>query len=126
MVNGFYAYPSRPASVGDSIAAAIDEINRAGEVDLTPWSRLSVTGKGIIDQILSAINSADLVCGDLTDANPNVLFELGYAIAKNKRIWITVDRTYTASNAKLDDLRLLTTVGYAAYQNSRDIVQHFY
>jgi hypothetical protein len=126
MINGFFAYPSQPRSVGDSVSAAIDEINRAGEVDLVPWARLSVTGKVIIDQILEAIDRAELICADITDANPNVLFELGYAIAKNKRIWLTVDRSYTDSNAKLESLRILTTIGYAPYENSRDIVRRFY
>lgn len=126
MTSGFFAYPSQPRSVGDSVSAAIDELNQAGEVELVPWSRLSVTGKVIIDEILHNINDSELLCADITGANANVLFELGYAIAKNKRVWLCVDRTYTDSNAKLDSLRFLTTVGYASYENSRDIVRQFY
>ena len=126
MMSGFYAFPSRPTSVGDSVSAAIEELNHAGEVELVPWCDLRVTGKVIISEILDAIDRSDFTCADITDANPNVLFELGYAIAKSKRVWLTVDKTYSDSNAKLESLRILTTIGYAKYENSRDIIRHFY
>jgi hypothetical protein len=40
----------------------------------------------ITDQIISAIERADVLVADITNSNPNVLFELGYADALNKPI----------------------------------------
>ena len=126
MVNAFYAYPTKPSSVGESILAAIDTINNAGEVNISPWSKLSVNGKLVVNEICRAIDQADLFCADLTGINSNVMFELGYAIAKNKRVWLTLQSGYSQSRAQCDSLRMLTTVGYASYENSRDIVNKFY
>src|SRR4029453_6474816 len=49
-----------------------------------------------------------------------------YAIAKNKRIWICYDPSFTASAKNFEQLKILTTVGYAKYTNSYDIVRQFY
>ncbi len=40
----------------------------------------------ITDQIVNAIENAGLIIADVTGYNPNVMFELGYADAANKRI----------------------------------------
>ncbi|HTZ64713.1 MAG TPA: hypothetical protein VMB51_11470 [Solirubrobacteraceae bacterium] len=58
------------------------------------WERADdITEPGrITDQIISAIERADIVIADITDANPNVLFELGYADALKKRIIVLNQR----------------------------------
>jgi hypothetical protein len=53
------------------------------------------------------------------------MFELGYAIARKKRTWIVLDTTLSASRREYEQLQLLTTVGYASYRNSEDIVREF-
>ena len=52
-------------------------------------------GKIVIDVICDHIRQTNFFIADLTEINPNVLFELGYAIAKNKRIWTLIDRSIT-------------------------------
>lgn len=126
MIHGFWAYPSRPTSVGDAVSEAIDRISKAGEVQITPWTRLAVSGKLIIGEICAQIDRSDLVFADLTDLNNNVLFELGYAIGKNKRVWLTLDTSYTESTQKVSRFRPLSTTGYAPYVNSIDIERKFY
>lgn len=52
------------------------------------WERaddIALPGK-ITDQIISAIQRADVLIADVTGSNPNVLFELGYADALRKEI----------------------------------------
>src|SRR3954447_13562073 len=60
---------------------------------------------------------------DLTSLNPNVLFELGYAVAQHKRTWLLLDTSVTAAKADFNELRLLSTVGYKRYTNSEDVVR---
>ena len=123
---GFFAYPSTPTSIGETITTAIRKINGGQAVKLTPWEECRTGGKIIIEEICRVIDDCDLFCADLTGLNPNVMFELGYAIAKNKRIWLIFDTTFSESKTKFDQLRILTTVGYRNYCNSEDIENAFY
>src|SRR5271163_597368 len=123
---GFFAYPSNPSSAPDAITHAVTQINQGGQVDLRTWENMSVTGRLIVTEICRQIDSAELFCVDLTGVNPNVMFELGYAIAKNKRVWAILDTSRTAITKDFEQLRTLTTIGYADYNNSNDIVRKFY
>jgi hypothetical protein len=95
---GFFAYPSNPPTIGEAIRAAATSINGGGEIFIKPWEECSVGGKIIIQEICREIEQADLFCADLTHLNPNVMFELGYAIAINKRIWLVLDTSITDSH----------------------------
>jgi hypothetical protein len=122
---GFFAYPSEPAWLGETIRAAICDINRDGRVLIKGWEECRVGGKVIIREICTAIDEADIFLADLSDLNANVMFELGYAIARNKRIWLVLDPTLSASKNEFEQLRILTTIGYAKYCNSGDIRAKF-
>jgi hypothetical protein len=125
-IRGFFAYPSTPASAGDAILAAVKRLNAANEVSITPWSSLRVAGTILIDTILREIDRSDLFCVDLTGLNPNVMFELGYAISKDKRVWPIQDTGFTQHRRMFDEFRILSTLGYAKYSNSVDIENNFY
>jgi hypothetical protein len=89
------------------------------------WEDCKLGGKVVIQEICGAIEEADVFCADLTGMNPNVMFELGYAIAINRRIWLVLDTTFTSSKDHFEQLRILTTVGYSKYCNSKDLVAGF-
>src|SRR4030042_1755536 len=88
---GFFAYPSRPPSIPETIRSSIESINRSGYISLKSWQDCSVSGKFVIDVLCREIDGSELFCADLTGTNPNVMFELGYAIARRKRIWLILD-----------------------------------
>ncbi len=90
------------------------------------WEECSIGGKIIIQELCKEIEQADLFCADLTHLNANVMFELGYAIATNKRIWLILDTSISDSQKNFDQVRMLTTVGFAPCFNSIDIVNSFY
>ncbi len=123
---GFCAYPSKPASIGEIFRRAAEEITRSRQAKLRTWEGLSVGGKIIIDEIVRAIDQRDMVLADLTGLSPNVLFELGYAVAQNKRIWLLLDTSIKAAKADFEQLRLLTTVGYTHYTNADHVVRNFF
>jgi hypothetical protein len=125
-ISGFLAYPSNPSTCGETIRQAVDLINPQGVVSLQTWEQCRVGGKLVVDEICKAIDSCQLFCADLTGMNANVMFELGYAIARNKRIWLLLDPTYVDSKAQFEQLRVLTTVGYATYSNSAEIMNKFH
>lgn len=53
-------------------------VNRA---DIIPFDN-----RRIYDQIIGAIDSADLIIADISETNPNVFYELGYAHARGKLV----------------------------------------
>ncbi len=126
MKTGFFAYSSKPQSVRDSIKEAIHQINDLGVTHLTSWEDYSVHGKEILDEVKKQIDEANYFCADLTGFSDNVLFELGYAIAKQKSIFLILDTSHRESVNRYRELCSLTTIGYQKYTNSSDIVNAFY
>jgi len=123
---GFFAYPSSPPMVPATIRAAIESLNATDNVLIYSWEDLKVGGKYIISEILRAIDDCDFFCADVTGINPNVMFELGYAIANNKKIWIIRDESYSDAKREFEQLQLLTTVGYRPYTGSPQIIESFF
>lgn len=122
----FVAYPSKPISLAETIESAIKEIKGGQVVDIEGWKSKSVSGKFIMVEICKAIENCDIFICDLTTLNHNVLFELGYAIATKKRIWILLDPNIQDSKRDYEKFKLLITVGYTPYCNSQEIKKIFY
>ena len=120
----FFAYPSQPAALPETIRAAVEQINGSKQTYVRTWEEATISGKPIIHEICGAIESADLLLADLTGLNPNVLFEVGFAISKNRRIWAVLDTTL--SQSEFTELKTLTTIGYAGYANSSDIARAYF
>jgi len=125
-VKCFVAYPSNPPAIAESIEEAIEKIKAGQVVDIVSWKSINVGGRFIITSICEAIEENDLFICDLTTLNHNVLFELGYAIAHNKRIWILLNTSIEYSKNTYEKFKLLTTIGYVDYTNSNDIQTKFY
>ena len=122
----FFAYPSSPPTLKEAIHGAVHKLNVARQVNIKTWEECNTGGKFVINTICDAINEAELFFADLTGLNANVMFELGYAIARDKRIWLIFDTTYTEGKKMFNQLKVLTTVGYVPCCNSQDIVSGFY
>ncbi len=126
MKKAFYAYPSQYPSIVYSIQNAIHLINNSGfEIRARDWQTLSSGGKFILDEVCGEIDDSDVFLCDLTYINANVLFELGYAIANNKRIWISINKDLHDKEKLYEELGLLTTIGYCGYHNERDLSGYF-
>lgn len=125
MQKGFYAYSSRPTFIKDVVEDAVKEINAGGTCQLMTWRDMTVTGKFIINEIITDINSCDFFCADLTGMNDNVLFEIGYAIGIGKPIWLSLDTTHTESKRRFNELNFFTDIGYCQHTNSNNIISGF-
>ena len=125
MKTGFFAYSNQPKSSGESIEGAINLINTSGIAHLKSWKDYTVNGKLIIDEVVEAIDMADYFCADLTGFSDNVIFELGYAMAKDKCIYLILDTSNIESIRRYKELSFLTTIGYQKYINSSDITRSF-
>ncbi|PSB25989.1 P-loop ATPase, Sll1717 family [Stenomitos frigidus] len=125
MKTGFFAYSSQPKSSGESIEEAIKLINSSQVASLKSWRSQTINGKLIIDEVTRAIDEADYFCVDLTGFSDNVIFELGYAMAKDKAIFLIFDNTHIESVRRYKEFSALTTTGYQSYINTTDIVSAF-
>ena len=88
--NVFYAYPSSPPAIGETIEQANkglaqnSEIKKA-RVRFSTWTDSVVSGKLLWRDIEDRIQRSQVFACDLTYPNPNVSFELGFAIGRFKR-----------------------------------------
>ena len=89
----FFAYPSSGQTLKEAIQIAVPKLNRSGQVNIKIWEECTIGGNLIINTICQAIDESKLFFADLTGLNPNVMFELGYAVARDKRIWLIFDDT---------------------------------
>lgn len=122
---GFFAYPSTPRGINEIVTDAAERINAESIARVVIWPNLRIGGKLIWPTIEKEIDGCDFFVADLTNLNHNVIFELGYAIARQKRIWCVV-------NGHAGDPRLTTTrspvlrhIGYRTYNNSQELFQEF-
>ena len=127
----FYAYPAEPASVGETIRNFTTNVLSHPEIQkrrcrILHWSDIPNVGHNLLQSILDQIDNCDVFACDLTYPNANVAFELGYAIARFKRIWISINTTVKSSTKHFQQIYYqLVPAVYAAYSNSNDLANTF-
>ena len=121
----FFAYEgcerSKTSVNVDAIKRAQEKLSSNNNYRIQTWEDLLISGRVLIETICEAIDECDIFACDLTFFNSNVFFELGYAIAKEKKLLLLI-------NEKLETKRLyyqidiLKTVGYCDFANADDII----
>jgi len=66
----------------------------------------------VVPQVYDSINSADLVIGEMSDRNPNVFYEIGFAHALGKPTVLLA--------ASSDDLKAFDTQGFRHFLHGGD------
>lgn len=117
----FLAYDSRPEISRETLYEAGKLIHSTDLVSVTSWEDLRIGGRVIVRQVLEAIDQSKICACDISTMNENVLFELGFAIARRKNVWLLLDKTDTAARSRWHQFELLKGVGYAGWANSEDI-----
>jgi len=109
------------------VEKAIDRIKASGKVKINSWRAMSATGKYVVDAVVEAIRGVDVFACDLTYPNPNVLFELGYAVARMKIVWPTLNTTVSGAREKYEVLNatILPVIAYSPYENSQQLAEAF-
>jgi hypothetical protein len=118
----FMGYDHQPPTNRDTLHRACSKLNEMGDYDARSWEDLRPGGRLIIKTVLSEIDEADLALFDITTINPNVLFELGYAIAHRCRVGIICESSNTSFKDLFKNFGLLRGVGYVPWQDSGSLV----
>jgi energy-coupling factor transporter ATP-binding protein EcfA2 len=124
-LSGFVAYPSQPSEIGQTVSAAVAHLrseNRA--VDFRTWEENDVAGRFIYQPILEEIDKGQLLVADVTRLNFNVVFEIGYAIGRQKRAYLVRNSAITGSDDLIGQVGIFDTLGYELYSSSGDLASH--
>ncbi len=122
ITDGFVVYPSEPTFIADAIETAVRRVSQtnSGQRWLT-WRDLSIPGQIIFCRICQALRSTSRVVADVTTLNPNVLFEIGYALGLGVPIQPIRDASYVRDEKAFEELGILDTFGYGTFENSEDL-----
>lgn len=130
-IDVFYAYPSRPESMGETITNAVaelrgDRVVKDLHIRLRPWPDMRTSGKTIITEITKTIDRCAVFVCDLTYPNLNVTFELGFAIGRFKRLWISLNTSIEGAAKQYNrTFAGIVGAGYYGYENHHDISAGF-
>ena len=120
----FVAYASRDQA---NARLVLDAIRKANALTLpiryVPWAFNDVSGKALTSPILEKIEDSAFIVADITYLNLNVIYEVGFAIGRSKRVFLT-----RRSKIKTDfDLAMAAgifdTLGYFEYDAEEEL-QH--
>ncbi|WP_240746274.1 P-loop ATPase, Sll1717 family [Lysinibacillus sp. S2017] len=124
-MGAFFAYSSQDSELMSQINSAITEINHANLIDIVSWESLNINGNFIPEKIFETIDSHELFICDLSLLNYNVLFELGYAIAKKKKIWIVLSENI-GNGKSLYGYLPISSIGYSSYKDAYHLRDLFF
>jgi nucleoside 2-deoxyribosyltransferase len=120
----FFAYEKGNQENLDAITKAAKELNKKQhkKCRVIRWEELSVSGKVISTDIFNNIKKCDKFACDLTYLNHNVLFELGFAIAQQKKLKIFLNPNIIDAKKNYSELKILKNIGYKEFLNAKDII----
>ena len=122
VVPTLFVYPSRPVVVADTIEQAVGNLReRSGVTVVQSWRETDIAGRFVADQILNQIADRPALIADTTQLNFNVAYEVGFALAKEKRVILTRHRGVKPNQPLVADVGIFDTLGYLEYQNAEEL-----
>lgn len=119
-MRGFFAYPEASQPVTDSIQRGV-ELAKANGLALLPWQKLKIFGFKIDNLIREKIKEVDVLVADITYPNPNVFYEIGYAIAAGRPVIPTVNVSIERAVKRAQRTGLFDNIGWLAYANGDEL-----
>ncbi|MCA4753279.1 P-loop ATPase, Sll1717 family [Mycolicibacterium fortuitum] len=99
------------------MTTAADELSAYGMPALT-WQNMKPGGNVLIDTITKSIDRSTTVIAEVSTMNRNVLFEAGYALAKNKRLLFAMDESLESARRLWEGVQLFSTIGRLDYHGN--------
>ena len=105
MVDGiFFAYPASPSVVGDTIERAISYSKQRGRSEIGSWRELDIPGHFISSEVLQKIDESSILFADISRLNFNVVYEIGYAIGRSKRVFLVRNNSISEEEPTIKDV----------------------
>ncbi len=116
------AYPSQPPDLSRTISSAVALARSENrDIDFSPWVENDVAGRFIYEPILEEIDDGQMLVADVTQLNFNVVFEIGYALGRQKRAYLVRNSAITGSDDLINQVGIFDTLGYDTYRSSREL-----
>ena len=120
MTTIFLAYPGSPSFI--SANADFLKENATAGISYKDWRDIDNWGKDIIQPILDEISLSDVLCADITALNNNVAFEVGFAIAKRKKVLLVLNTAVPNDSILFKKIGVYDTLGYKGYTDITHLV----
>lgn len=118
---GFFAFPGEPSDRRNIIEKAINAVNEKtheNRFKIISWTDINKTSSRIISNIMESINKSDILIADISDLNPNVLFEVGFAFGLGKKLLLFTQGFSSNDRQKdIDDIELIRGLNIDSYEN---------
>ncbi|GAA0308840.1 hypothetical protein GCM10009087_18590 [Sphingomonas oligophenolica] len=118
----FVAYSSGDRVVSDIVFEAVRRANaKPLPVQFEPWEFNDVPGTPLISPILEKIDESAFVVADITYLNLNVIYEIGFAIGRSKRVFLIRHSGTIGDKALANTAGIFDTLGYHEYSTLEDL-----
>ncbi|MEY9323480.1 P-loop ATPase, Sll1717 family [Sinorhizobium fredii] len=118
----FVAYSSGDSTLADLIFEAVRRANsKPLPFQYEPWPFNDVPGTPLISPILEKIDESPFVVGDITYLNLNVIYEVGFAIGRGKRVFLIRHKQTAGDKALANSAGIFDTLGYHEYSGVEDL-----
>lgn len=117
----FVAYSSRDQNLSNTIYDGVGKANRMLRSNLRyePWAFNDIAGTPLVSPIIEGIEESQFVVADITYLNLNVVYEIGLAIGKSKRVFLIRHSEIDGDRKVALDVGIFDTLGYETF-NSDD------
>lgn len=114
----FVAYPSKDKQLLSILREGVAKATaRTTAIHFEPWEFNDIAGAPLISPIIEKIDSASLVIADITYLNLNVVYEIGYAIGKGKRVFLIRHGDIHGDKGLAARVGIFDTLGYFEYDS---------
>jgi hypothetical protein len=117
----FFAFPNQPEELKAPILAAVELANKRDDLRVLGWPQLPIFGASIPDAVKGAIEKTDVLVCDITRANLNVYYEIGYCIGMAKTVAPVINVSFANATRDVQQDGLFDIIGYGSYTNSTEL-----
>ena len=121
--SAFVAYTSKDKELSEIILHGVRKANsvKACPTRFEPWEYNDVAGKYLTSPILQGIDASPFVVADITYLNPNVVYEIGFAIGRKKKVLLIRNCDHEGDKGLTKTVGIFDTIGYTSYQTTDDL-----
>lgn len=120
----FVAYPSRDQALVAVIREGVGKAEaRSNAIQYEPWEFNDIAGAPLISPIIEKIADSNFVVADITFLNLNVVYEIGYAIGKRKRVFLIRKNDIRGDKDLANKIGIFDTLGYFEYADADSLAR---
>ena len=119
----FVAYTAQDKDVAALIEESVRKANATPNlpVHYEPWIVSDVPGQLIPTSVMDKIEASRFIIADITHLNLNVVYEIGLAIGRGKRVFLIRHSSTEGDSAIAQEVGIFDTLGFHKYKTVDDL-----